>query len=341
MKEVFVFLLLVLILQSSYGQQKPQYTQYIINNYIINPAITGIENYTDVKLSHRHQWAGLSQSPVTTYFSAHTPIGKKDEKLTATSFSKNGVNIRGKQYWDEYEASPAHHGVGIQVISDKTGPLQNTSAQLTYAYHIGLNQKVNLSVGAGAGLHKTTLNTNKLFFGVDFPVDASVGNSGVIGKSLFDLSAGIWLYSDKYFLGASALQIVPQKIDFSNNLIRLVEGKKIPHLFMTAGYRFLLSEELNVLPSVMLKYASPVEPQLDVNLKAMYRDLIWFGTNYRFRYGFSAFTGVNVNNSLNVSYAYDYTTTKLNTVSNGTHEIILGFTLGNKYSMNTCPSRVW
>jgi hypothetical protein len=37
-----------------------------------------------------------------------------------------------------------------------------------------------------------------------------------------------------------------------------------------------------------------------------------------------------------VGYSYDYTTTRLNTVSYGTHEIILGFQLGNRYG-DWCP----
>ena len=74
------------------AQQKPHYTQYILNNYIINPAITGIENYTDVKFSHRHQWVGLQDAPVTTYFTIHKAIGKKDDRTSATSFRMPGEN---------------------------------------------------------------------------------------------------------------------------------------------------------------------------------------------------------------------------------------------------------
>ena len=66
------------------AQQRPHYTQYILNQYILNPALTGIENYTDIKLSHRIQWQGLSGAPVTTYFSVHAPLGKKDYKTNAT-----------------------------------------------------------------------------------------------------------------------------------------------------------------------------------------------------------------------------------------------------------------
>ncbi|MGX8249340.1 type IX secretion system membrane protein PorP/SprF, partial [Escherichia coli] len=58
------------------AQQRPYYTQYIMNNYIINPAVAGIENYWDVKASHRMQWVGLQDAPVTTYLTIHGPLKK-------------------------------------------------------------------------------------------------------------------------------------------------------------------------------------------------------------------------------------------------------------------------
>jgi type IX secretion system PorP/SprF family membrane protein len=85
MKLIFIPLLLLGMLKS-FAQQKPYYTQYILNNYILNPALSGIENYTDLKLSYRNQWTGIDGAPVTVYLSAHKPIGKKDYRTTATSF---------------------------------------------------------------------------------------------------------------------------------------------------------------------------------------------------------------------------------------------------------------
>src|SRR5215207_3536880 len=105
------------------AQQKPHYTQYILNQYILNPALTGIENYTDIKVSHRHQWAGINGAPVTTYLTAHTSLGKKDYRTTATSFEVPGENPRGQRYWEDYTAAEPHHGIGLQIINDKTGPL--------------------------------------------------------------------------------------------------------------------------------------------------------------------------------------------------------------------------
>ena len=82
------------------AQQKPVYTQYILNNYIINPAITGIENYTDVKISYRNQWTGIDGAPVTTYLSIQKPVRKKDYRTSATSFDVPGENPRG--CWRHY-----------------------------------------------------------------------------------------------------------------------------------------------------------------------------------------------------------------------------------------------
>ena len=83
MKRFLLGLCLTGFFAGVHAQQKPQYTQYILNNYIINPALTGIENYTDVKLSHRHQWVGFQDAPVTTYFTIHKPIEKQDDRTTA------------------------------------------------------------------------------------------------------------------------------------------------------------------------------------------------------------------------------------------------------------------
>lgn len=343
MKRIAFFLCLLTGANSLLAQQKPHYTQYILNNYILNPALSGIENYTDVKLSHRHQWIGIQDAPVTTYFTIQGPIGKKDYKTTATTqFGMSGENPIGQQYWDDYAASAPHHGIGLQVINDDAGPFNNFSAMGTYAYHLGINAKTNLSAGIGLGVSKLSLNSSKINFGPDYPIDPSVYTSGELGKTKMDMNAGLWLYSDKYFVGLAANQLIPHKIDFSDETVTtLTRGKLVPHFFATAGYRILLNEDINVIPSIMLKKVSPVPLQIDLNGKFQFRDLFWLGGSYRSKYGFAAMAGMNVLNRFTVSYSYDYSTTAINTVSSGTHEILVGFVLGNNYSSDTCPKNVW
>jgi type IX secretion system PorP/SprF family membrane protein len=338
MKRVILFMMLVISVQVM-AQQKPHYTQYILNQYIVNPALTGIENYVDLKGSHRHQWVGIQDAPVTTYFTVHGPIGKKDYRTTATSYEVPGENPRGKRYWEEYTAAEPHHGIGMQVINDVTGPLSNLSAYATYAYHLGLTPRTSLSAGFGVGINRISIDADKLNFG-DITVDPSVYSSGALRNTRLDMMAGVYLYSADYFIGVSAQQVVPQKIDFSNKYIRLKEGKTVPHLFATAGYRFLIGMDFNFIPSVMVKYVDPVPTQVEVNAKLQYRDLLWIGSSYRYKDGFAGMLGINISNTFNIGYAYDYTTSRINNFSKGTHEIVVGFLMGNKYS-DSCPRNVW
>src|SRR5215218_7693218 len=104
MKRILLNSLFLLVVTTAFSQQKPHYTQYILNNYVLNPALTGIENYTDVKISARDQWIGLNGAPKTFYFSMHGPIGKTDYKTSATSFNIPGENPRGNAYWQNYTA---------------------------------------------------------------------------------------------------------------------------------------------------------------------------------------------------------------------------------------------
>jgi len=324
----------------SHAQQRPYYTQYIMNNYIINPAVAGIENYWDVKASHRMQWVGLKDAPVTTYLTVHGPLKKSNyERESATTFRARGENPRGQAYWRDYTAADPHAGVGLTIINDNTGPLNRFAAYGTYAYHIGLSPRTNISAGISAGFTNLSLDASKLDFGTT-TVDPAVAGSGVINRIKPDVSAGIWLYSKDYFVGLSAQQIVPQNVTFSDNSVSLTNGKLVPHLFLSAGYRMPISDDVSFLPSMLIRYISPLPIGYDVNAKFQYQDILWLGASYRYNDGFAAMMGVNLNHSINIGYSYDVQTSRLNTVSRGTHEILIGFLLGNKWG-DWCPRNLW
>lgn len=327
------------------AQQRPHYTQYILNNYILNPALSGIENYVDVKLSTRDQWVGLTGAPKTSYISIQGPLGKDNYTTSATSFQVPGENPRGKSYWQSYTAAEPHHGIGMTLVNDKAGSFNRFTANATYAYHLGLSPTLNLSAGFSAGITNISIDRTKHDFdGAGDPFDPATGASisGELNKIRPDLGFGMWLYSKDYFIGVSGQQIIPQKLSFVDDAAILNKGRLIPHLFLTAGYRVLIGEDINMIPSVMMKYvqgSSNNNFQPELNLKVQYQDLLWLGGSYRYQDGYAAMAGINVGNTFNVGYAYDISTTALNTVSRGTHEIMVGFILGNKYS-EKCP-RCW
>src|ERR1700712_1844778 len=120
MRKFYTLLLLVLLTACVYGQQQPQYTQYIFNTLLINPAVSGIENYVDVKAGYRSQWTGLTGAPVTTYFSVTAPLG---HNLVAGDALQVPSDNDARSFVQTYRASDPHHGIGLTVVSDKAGPI--------------------------------------------------------------------------------------------------------------------------------------------------------------------------------------------------------------------------
>lgn len=327
------------------AQQRSHYTQYILNNYILNPALSGIENYTDVKVSARDQWVGFNGAPRTIYFTVHAPIGKKDYKTSATSYNIPGQNPRGNSYWESYTASEPHHGIGLTVLNDKTGNFNRFTTYATYAYHLGLNARTNLAAGFSAGITVVGLNADgKIDFGSGTPSDPALASTtGELNKLKPDIGVGLWLYSADYFIGLSAQQVVPQKLAFADDATFKSKGRLVPHVFLTGGFRFMINEDINAVPSLMVKYINGAfknDYQAEANLKLQYRDLFWVGGSYRQFDGYAAMVGLNVANTFNIGYAYDFTKTDLRTYSRGTHELMIGFLLGNRYG-DTCPRNVW
>ena len=325
------------------AQQQPYYTQYILNNFILNPALAGIENYWDLKVSYRNQWVGLDGAPTTLYLTINAPLGKTeyDHETPVTVPDLQAKNLGAKQFLMEYTAPPAHSGIGFTIINDKTGPLSRIAAYGSYAYHIPVGVKTSLSFGLSLGVQEVNVDATAVNFGQANPIDPAVLTSGYLNKLEPDVNAGLWLSNKSFFVGLSALQIIPVPINASNgtttsNGVSLVEGKLIPHTFFTAGYKILLSDDFNLLPSIMIRYVQPLPIGFDVNAKIQYQDLLWLGFSYRYNQGYAAMLGININSRFNLGYSYDYTTTQLNTVSSGTHEIVFGF-LWRKNNNNSHP----
>jgi type IX secretion system PorP/SprF family membrane protein len=338
MKRALILIsLFITYLQLANAQQRPQYTQYVFNNFLLNPALSGIENYTDVKAGYRSQWTGLQGAPVTSYLTVNAPLGSNFLNGDATEMpAAGGENPSSRLYTQYYQAAPAHHGIGFTLVTDKAGPITATNIDATYAYHIGLTSNLNLALGVAAGVSRTSLNTNEITLAT--PNDPAIDN-GTSGVWSPDLGIGIWAYSATYYFGASVQSLLPQKL-YINSRNSVDQSKSVPQYFFTAGYKLFLSDDITLLPSVMIKEIRPVPFTFDVNMKLSFRDVFWIGGSYRRDDSFGVLAGFNISSLINVGYSYDITTSALNTVSNGTHEIVLGLLLNNRYKV-TCPQHTF
>ena len=333
MKKI-LFLLLILngIVTNILAQQKPQYTQYIFNNLLLNPAVSGIENYTDVKTGYRSQWTGLEGAPVTSFITINAPLGNNYLDGDATTFPEDGVNPSSRLYTKQYMAAPPHHGIGMTLVSDKTGPFSTVTMDATYAYHIGITDRINLSAGVSAGASNINLNTSMIT--LQTALDPAIAN-GVNSQWKPDLGLGVWMYSSNYYIGASVMQLLPSTLYFSTNK-SYNQSKTVPQYFITGGTKVFLTDDVTLLPSVLIKVIKPEPVTFDINAKLSFRDKFWIGGSYRRDDSFGALMGINISSLINVGYSYDITTSALRTVSTGTHEIFISLLLNNKYKV-TCP----
>jgi type IX secretion system PorP/SprF family membrane protein len=298
---------------------------------LLNPAVAGIENYTDVKAGYRSQWTGLQGAPVTSYLTVDFPLGDKFIQGDANGMPADDGDPASRSYLANYMASEPHHGLGFNIISDVAGPINTTNVDVNYAYHLGLTDKINLALGVAAGVNHISLNTSLIT--LENPNDPAITN-GNNSQWTPDLSAGVWMYSSTFFAGASVQQLLPGNLYFSSTHA-VNQSKTVPQYFVTGGVKLFITEDISILPSVLIKEINPVPLTYDINAKLNFKDKFWIGGSYRHGDSFGALAGFNISSFLNVGYSYDITTSALNTVSNGTHEIVLILLFNNRYNVSS------
>jgi type IX secretion system PorP/SprF family membrane protein len=328
MKKIYILWGLLLGMSQAWGQQRPQFSQYMMNNYLLNPAISGIEDYTDVKLGMRQQWVGLEGAPETFYVSAHTPLNKLAREVRSVGPRKGTHTIKRNRFVRDLP----HHGVGLLAMTDQTGPLRRSNFHLTYAYHLPVSRKVTVAAGAYGGLLRYSFDPSRATY--MNPADPVI-NGDYLNRNYFDLGLGFWIYSEDFFVGLSGAQLLRSNRDLNmreNGINNVMQN----HYNATAGYKLRLGRDVSLIPSVMVKLAQPSPVSLDVNMQAVFVERVWVGASYRNEDALVVMAGVNISHIMDVSYAYDYNSSGLNTTNKGTHEIVLGLKLFNK-SKVICP----
>ena len=324
MKRALTVLLLPLLLLAAapaQAQQQAQYSQYMNNNYILNPGATGVEDYIDVKFSYRTQWTGLEGAPKTYYASISTSLGKW------RSTSKRTIHDRRRPF----------HAVGGLVYNDVTGPTSRTGAYASYAYNLVLTPDLRMALGVSAGMQQFAVDGQQLRF-FDPTTRAASAASQV-----FDGSVGLWVYSSNFYVGVSGAQLLGNKLNFSygpNLLDAGAPGNYLKrHYFATAGVRLPLSDDWSLVPSVLVKAVNPAPLSLDLNAKLKYQDLLWVGASWRAFDSVVAMVGVSYE-QFTLGYSYDAGLSELAGYHGGSHEVLLGLRLKKKAQV-VCTNRFW
>ncbi len=282
-------IIILLLSMTASAQQDPQYTQYMYNMNVVNPAYAGSKETLSLTALYRKQWSGLDGAPETITFSGHSPVNDKV-------------------------------GLGLSAIKDELGPIKETNVYVDFSYTLQVSENLKLALGlkAGATFHDVGLTD------LELQDDNDPLFSQDISNTYPNVGAGAFFYGDNFYIGLSVPNFLTS-VHLDENGIKY--GSEVNHYFATAGYVFQLSENTKLKPSTMVKSAFNAPMSFDVNLNALFYEKFEIGASYRLEDSFSGLIGFQATPYLRIGYAYDHVVSELDAVSSASHEVILTFDL--------------
>jgi type IX secretion system PorP/SprF family membrane protein len=295
MKHILSILLIGISVEAVQAQQLPQLSQYNSQDYLFDPAVAGSRPWFEIRSAHRNQWVGIQDAPRTFVLSATTPLG-------------------------------ANMGVGGYIFTDNVGPSRRTGMQLSYAYHLKVTDDIKLGMGLSFGMLQFLIDGSKIQF---HDPDEPLMDDQLRGSLMPDATFGVYLYHEKWWFGATAPQLLRNRVWFYDENDQSL-SKLAAHYYAMGGYRLPLGSDLKLEPSFLLKYVDPVPPKIDLTATLRYKDMVWIGATYRTEDAVSLMVGYWMKKTFQFGYSYDLTMTNLRNYSSGTHEVMLGITLGKE-----------
>ena len=214
----------------SNAQQQTLYTQFMWNEYVINPAYTGALSYSPVQLTYRKQWQNFNGGPETFTFGGHTALNKK-------------------------------MGVGGQLFKDNMGgAVSQTGFMVNYAYRVYFNNESRLSFGASASVNQFAFDNTKIN-----PLNTNDPSfqGGVQKSTTPDIVVGVlYQFNQKLNIGISSSQLLQSKVQKLNTLSNS-NNRLIRHYNAQLSYKFLINDKINLEPSFLFKTTEVTNVQMD------------------------------------------------------------------------------
>jgi type IX secretion system PorP/SprF family membrane protein len=290
------------------AQQDPQFTHYMYNMSVVNPAYATDEpNVIKLGGLYRAQWVGIKGAPATGTFFAHKALSKKVE-------------------------------LGVSIVHDEIGnviKVQEDNFYVDFAYVLPVNDRTKLSLGIKGGA--TSFNTNLSDGQYTSPLpDPTFQNN--ISKIFPNVGTGAYLFGDNYYVGFSTPNLLSTKhLERKNGVA--TTGVENVHFYMTGGYVFSLNgnDNLKIKPAFMAKGVSGAPISLDLTTNVLINNKFEAGVGYRIGDSVSGLASFYISPTMRIGYSYDFTLTNLGNYNSGSHEIFMLFDLGankNKDSQN-------
>lgn len=276
---------------SAMAQQDPQYTQYMYNMSVINPAYATEGDAINIGALYRSQWVGAVGGPNTGSFFVHVPLQEKIQ-------------------------------VGLSVINDEIGDVVNeTNVYADFAYILSLGNSTKLSLGVKAGATFFNTNFNGFVYSDALPDPAFANN---LSKTFPNIGAGAYLFDDNYYVGFSVPNLLNSKhLEKDSGIV--AHGVEELHFFLTGGYVFEMNDRLKLKPAFMAKSVSGAPLSVDVTANVLFNNVFEVGAGYRLDDAVTGLVNFRVTPSIRIGYAYDHTLSNLGRFNSGSHEFMILF----------------
>jgi len=289
----FVLLALVLV-KDTYAQQDAEYTQYMFNGLVLNPAYAGSRGGLSATAIYRNQWVNIPEAPRTFSIAGHTPIGDSNS------------------------------AVGLWLESDQLGVHDKIRLYASYAYHIPMGSNdAKLSLGVQGGL----LNINSNFTEASVITANDPAYAENISNTLPNFGLGAYYYAERFFAGVALPHLLNNQLYEDLPNVTVEGARQYRHLFATAGVVLPFGEKLDFRPTALLKAVpgahAPVE--LDLTAHFLINKVLWLGAAWRSGDSIDFLAELNFGRGFRAGYSYDLTTTKLGDYNDGSHEFMLGY----------------
>ena len=292
------------------AQLTPLFSQYMLNGFLINPALAGAEGSEVFCMTTRQQWVGYDGNPRTNYLSYQDRILKQRFHLKRSIFEK------GKKYIPK---TKGRVGVGAYLFNDKNGIIGKTGGQATYAYHIVLGRTgYQLSFGVTAFMYQLRLDQNKMI--LKDATDPFIYSAAENRAFVSDFAAGTYIRNKKYFAGLSAGQLSRSTLKLNGSDYKNYKPERLYTLI--AGMHAYTTSDIDIVTSANFKTTEKLKAQVDLNIMVTFRDMVWIGASYRSNNDVVGIVGMRYNRIF-AGYSFDYTTTTIKNQNWGTHELCL------------------
>lgn len=300
MKRINILIIITVILvclgsiNQSNAQQYSEYTQYMFNPVVFNPAYTGSKGLISMRAIYRNQWTGLNGAPQTINFGIHSPFRESNA------------------------------AIGLWLENDQLGFTNTTRVNGTFAYHIPMG-KAKLSIGLNGGITNWNVNYDEDPNSLNY--DQGVESYSLISPSV---GAGLWFYTERFYLGVSSTDLLENDRGLENSG-GLAEEM---HFYATTGLVIPIGRSLKFKPTAFLKFVEDTPQELDLTAHFLFRETLWLGVAWSSTLGdetlvrsdsIDLLAEIQLTAQLVAGYSYDLTNSEIKAHDIATHEIMLGY----------------